>query len=221
MKFSALFLFLTISFNCFSALINTDYDSFIDSNSGLVWIDFGQTNKLSYNEVVAELEDGGLFSAWRLPTAQEVHGMWSGSIASLYNATSNYLSAPEFDQQVFGADRSYKLNSPFESLFDIMGFNEFRTSGGDADTAVSLGHFQGFAGLAFLEVVDRSFQDGYYGDYLRLTDRPDWSADYYYNSAFPSQSTLLVRKVSEPSIAALLVFSLVFLTRKIKYNTRS
>lgn len=216
MKILVVLLFLMLSFNCFSALINTTNNSFIDSNTGLEWIDFGQTNNLSYNQVVSELEVGGLFSAWRLPTAQEVHEMWSGSIASLYNSTSNYLSSPEFDQEVFDDDRTYKIDSPFESLFDIMGFNEFRTTGGDADTAVSLGLFQGFAGLAFLEAVDRPFQDGYYGDYLRLTDRPDWSADYYYNFADPSQSTLLVKKVSEPNISLLLLLSLFFVTRKVK-----
>jgi hypothetical protein len=57
-------------------------NSFKDTNTGLVWMDFGVNNGISYNEVKGYVENeatllGVDYSMWRLPTVEEVYSMWA------------------------------------------------------------------------------------------------------------------------------------------------
>lgn len=65
MKFIALALgLLSVVFNLSanSAIIDSRafaHDSFIDTNTGLVWMDYGINNGQSYNHVTTQLANGG------------------------------------------------------------------------------------------------------------------------------------------------------------------
>ena len=59
-----------------AAIIDTDEDSFIDTQTGLEWMDFGINNHQSFNEVSSQLGAGGEYEDWRLPSIDEVYTMW-------------------------------------------------------------------------------------------------------------------------------------------------
>jgi len=62
-------LLVLLSFNVKAGIIDTDVDSFIDTNSGLEWMDFG-VNIGTPIELVLEA-----YPEWRMPTYQEVYDL--------------------------------------------------------------------------------------------------------------------------------------------------
>lgn len=66
-----------------AALIDTASSSFIDSETSLEWMDFGVNKDATYNEVVAALENGGIYTGWRLPTTEEVFTMFNNAFVGL------------------------------------------------------------------------------------------------------------------------------------------
>ncbi|MVB73572.1 hypothetical protein D6U90_04495 [Vibrio cholerae] len=206
MRFILVLFFLTSPLH--AALIDTERDSFVDPNTSLEWMDFGVNKGMSYRDVELELVTGGLFEQWRLPTADEVYELWFAHIASLdgyynYNYTyPSYRGALSDKLDIEGPDSS------FESLFDIMGAKneQYYESPYEQWVDVSLMKFEGKAGLAFIELVDREDNIGLYRDYIDLTDAPDWSSEYYYNERIERYGTLLVRNaVDVPSPPTLLL----------------
>lgn len=183
-------------------IVDTDRDSFIDAITGLEWMDLGVNSGLSYNEVVEQAQSGGLFEGWRLAETHQVYALWENITAGLYSSTSvddNYFRQQIYDPTGQGTDSS------FEYIFDIIGFNEYLPA---EDTYASLARFQGYNGLAFIEFVDRPYQDGYFRDYMDFTDAPYWSSDYYYNERADRYSTFLVRETTVPEPSTLTLFGL-------------
>lgn len=185
-------------------IVDTDRGSFIDAITGLEWMDLGVNNGLSYNEVVEQAQSGGSFEEWRIAETHEVYALWENLTVGLYSSTS--VNHDYFRQQVYDPT-GQGTDSSFEYIFDIIGFNEYLPT---TDTYASLAKFQGYNGLAFIEFVDRPYQDGYFRDYMDFTDAPYWSSDYYYNERADRYSTFLVREttVAEPATLGLLCLGL-------------
>lgn len=115
-----------------AAIINYDdtiANSYYDTESELVWIDFGQTNNLTFDQVLAELGSGGLFYGWRLPTVDEVTQM-------AFSVVNSGTAAPEFmveneDFNGEGTIYAYSSNSDtvngndsvWTEVFDAIGYN--------------------------------------------------------------------------------------------------
>lgn len=77
------------SLQAHAAFIETDWKSTgdklstLDTATGLEWLDLTLTKGRSIAHTIAELNEGGLYKGWRLPSASEVHGLMS-SILSDY-----------------------------------------------------------------------------------------------------------------------------------------
>ncbi len=48
----------------------------LDTDTGLLWLDWSQTIGLSFDEVSAQLGEGGLYSGFRFATNDEVNTLW-------------------------------------------------------------------------------------------------------------------------------------------------
>ncbi len=86
------------------------------SGSSLIWLDIGQTQNYSVNQVLGMTRAGGIYQGWRLPTELEVRKFWEATIGNNY--TWSWYGQPD-----------YYLNEPIGSdvlnywylLADIMG----------------------------------------------------------------------------------------------------
>jgi hypothetical protein len=93
----------------------------LDTNSNLEWIDLSQTQNDNYSGVVSKLN--GIFTSWRLPSVQEVAGLFSSAFTT------------------YGANAGFKQFGPSTSSHDdATDFSRiFNSDGGDQWT---LGLFQ-------------------------------------------------------------------------------
>lgn len=62
---------------------DTNNDSFIDDTTGLEWMDFGINNHLTYNQVAAELEVGGLYYGWEIGESLQVETLFRNAFIGL------------------------------------------------------------------------------------------------------------------------------------------
>lgn len=215
---------LSLAFNTAYAGI-IDYDdtidnSFYDTDTELVWIDFGVTNSRQYAKTVLQLEVGGIYEGWRLPTLEEVMTMVSNisyaggqqaDIEFAETATSGIYEAQ--DGNTLGKD-----DSVWDSIFNVIGYND-KYAGGLATYSEAL--FQGTDGLSTLIISDWGATDTSVNDYITLWDHRNFNSSA--TSSYKGLSTLLVREaptsVPEPTSLALLglsIFGLIFIKRKFK-----
>lgn len=194
-----IFAIVGVCFACASGawaapIVDTDRDSFVDTSTGLEWMDLGVNNGLSYNEVLEQTQSGGLFEGWRIAETHEVYALWENVFTSEFY-TQTTINEPNHFEQVVYDPLTQGIDSSFEFIFDVIGFNEYLPA---TDTYASLVKFQGYNGLAFIEFVDRPYEDGYFRDYINFNDAPYWSSDYYYNERAERYSTFLVRVTAAP-----------------------
>jgi hypothetical protein len=52
-----------------------DNRAFLDEDTGIEWLRLTETANMSLNQVISELDTGGMFDGWRLATAIEVEGL--------------------------------------------------------------------------------------------------------------------------------------------------
>jgi len=209
-------LFLFLALPTYATLIDTDRDSFVDPSTKLEWMDFGVNKGMSYRDVERELLVGGLFDKWRLPSSDEVYSLWFTQIAILGDYYNYNYAAPSYRGSITDQTDITKPHSSFESIFDVLGArNEvYFNSTYNQWVDVSLMKFQGKAGLASIELVDREDNIGLFRDYIDLTDAPDWSSEYYYNERIERYGTLLVKdasKIPTPSTIVLMFLSLIMI----------
>lgn len=66
-----------------AAIVSVDWetsgDNLItrDTSSGLDWLDLTETNGISYDDILPQLDSGGQFDGWRYATNDEVVALWS------------------------------------------------------------------------------------------------------------------------------------------------
>ncbi|MFD2165119.1 hypothetical protein ACFSJY_02485 [Thalassotalea euphylliae] len=217
-------LFLVLcAFNVHSAIINYDDiidNSFYDTDTELVWIDFGVTNSRQYVKTVQQLETGGIYEGWRLPTLEEVMTM-VGHIAYAGGQKADVEFAETDRSGIYEAQDGNSLgedDSVWDSIFDVIGYND-TYAGGLATSSEAL--FQGTDGLSTLIISDWGATDFSVNDYITLWDHRNFDSSA--TSSYKGLSTLLVREarvsVSEPSGFALFLGALLFvIARKVRVS---
>lgn len=98
-----------------------------DTTSGLDWLDLTQTHQQSYRDVVAELDNNGTYSGWRVATLQETQDMFTA------------FGFPVVTARVPGLT---EYQAEFELMVSLFGFNTL-TPGPDPEKP----HHIGFHGM--------------------------------------------------------------------------
>jgi len=223
---ATVFSLLAINANA-SLIIDTDENSYIDLTTELEWIDFGQTNNMSYTYVSSQLNLGGQFEGWRLPTQTEVNQMWLNLFLPLNPRIEELLLNGEFE----GMDGKQEIGSVYTELFTVIGYNLFVPTNNYDERKESTGWFindQGeFSRVRTIEYTDNYGSNGNYDDYVQL----DLTTDFGETAGGTTRawSTLLVKdwvnpdaeeddviSVPEPSSALLFMLSLLGLSRRFK-----
>lgn len=205
---------LTISTAANAALIvDTNNDSFIDTSTGLEWMDFGITNNQSFDYVSSQLVVGGVYEGWRLPNVEEVLAMW-WNIGDLDNYTPDYsFTDSRIDRRYFAADdlnNDTNTESAFDQVFSIIGYNKVQPYGSTGEKFTSYGFFEGTDSLSWLRYENYTMHPGVPD---RIIYRDDQNINSERSTTNELYSTLLVKadsssstEVSEPS--SLAVFGL-------------
>lgn len=158
-----------------------DQLAFLDIDSGIEWLKLDQTVGMTFNEVSAELGEGGLFEGWRLPTASEVESIvtsLTGYDTNQYRVNSSYNSAAvqslyvDFVEQ-FGWGKKTLTGSSWNVEHNYVSFGLYQ----NADQEVSMSGVRWFKNprtSASSDYHSYSYVDHYSTSY---------SGDYY-NAAY-------------------------------------
>ncbi len=221
MKFTFLNTVLTCVI-CFSTvpanagiILDTANDSFIDTATGLEWMDFGINNNQSFNYVTDNLDAGEEYYGWALATKAQVYTMWANAFLG--------LGAVYEDPNAFGAgqlwvyDGASIYGSVLAPIADAMGYNYIAAFGASDERLIGRGHFQGTNGLSYVQIkrhTDRIAID-YHNDVAQISDNSNLDG----LKGIPSiqHSTMLVRirdenflnPIPEPSILTIFALSVV------------
>jgi hypothetical protein len=217
----ALFSLLTIN-PALCAIIEVDIYSdgsnagFQTSGSQLVWLDLGETQHKSFNQVIELTTEGGTFEGWRLPSQEEVVNMWGEALGS--NLTWSWGVESFFLDEALDSD----LVRYWYSLANIMGTTR---NGVYSDSGVnwfsSIGIFEADSGLLFSSHFSLwQFYEGRVEGLIAPTDlyekicNPSDSACSprdYRNESLNFRSTMLVSelKFSVPEPHSLVLLGLV------------
>ncbi|TAP40841.1 hypothetical protein [Alteromonas sp. KUL49] len=204
----------TLAFGTNAAVIDNEDSlagSFIDTNTNLVWMDFGINNNYTYYEVVSKLADGGEFEGWRLPDYDEVYDMWFGVI----NASNSDIDRVREDFYGPGTDLYLDANSDgaddsvWDNAFDVMGYNSLGTGFTGFDYTKAWGLFAGedaMYSIVFDDFLDLEVDGETREDSIAFNN--GWNQEYLADDINTNLSTLLVRvtetvNVSEPNTIAL------------------
>jgi hypothetical protein len=232
--FSAiLFILTSLTFGTQAAIIENDTEfanSFKDTDTGLVWMDFGVTGNvgLTFDDVVGKLGVGGEFEGWQLPLTHQVMSLQNNLIDSsniVWDTINNEYVGTVYSNTNFGSSEAF---SWWNNFVPFIGANKTTVAGIAADY-LSRGWFKGeddiwgsfdisadlFDGAAYISIVT-SYRCDNVCTPPTIENYPDWISDQY--------STLLVRSnasVPEPSSLAILSLGLIgFAARRFRNNQR-
>jgi len=189
-------------------IINTTNDSFIDDTTGLEWMDFGINDHLSYNQVVAQLDL--TFKGWMLPSEKEVFELWANAFSGKGSSYDNEYSSGL-------AYASYSDGTNQELHFDvmaIMGYNhiDFGRSYKGSFVGRSSGWFPNSTG-GLSTAYNEGHQNGQSENYIYgrgLT--ADYNNELPFIDAYLGTSTMLIRKIPEPSTLTIFAIGLIGLS---------
>lgn len=220
-------LFINVAANA-GVIVDTDNDSFIDTSTGIEWLDFGVNNGQSFNDVVSQLGTGGRYAGWVLPTLNQVHTMWS-NVANLNNVTALSESPNHYGEGQF---RAFDLNSNtfngddsvWDLTFDVIGYNGKSINDSRIHT-YSKALFEGTDGLSIVnmwDITDLKFDNVTYADGIEFIDNANYNQ--YESTTFTNYSTLLIKATEVPEPPAFALFATAFSIfvmrkRKLKVNT--
>jgi hypothetical protein len=184
-------------------IVDTADDSFIDTTTGLEWMDFGVNNSYSYNEVSELLAT--TFSEWRLATEAEVVSLWRTAFAS----DSYFTDVREITTVLYENYWAYNDlfgTSLYDLTFDIMGLS--------SQNSVQYGMFataEGNLGIASFSDYDL---DSARSDLASIAiDQGGWH--YSGDTNREESNTFLIRRfvqtVPEPSTLSIFALSLISL----------
>ena len=176
--------FLNLNNAANASIINTDQDSFIDTNTTLEWMDLGLNNHQSYNYVSSQLGVGGEYEGWRLPSINEVYTMWH-NVANLDEIEADYENPHAYGIFQLHAE-DYAFQSEWDHLKYIIGVNLEQEYAGQLVWS-GVGFFEGIDGLSFVSYQDKAVVGN---DFIRLKD--DENIDYERDTIYENWSTLLV-----------------------------
>lgn len=211
-----------------SAIIDSQsftQDSFVDTSTGLAWMDFGINNGQSYNYVANQLSDGGDYFGWRLPTTEEIFTLWS-NVADLDNVEADYEDLNKYGTgQFYAWDNNSRTaggdDSVWDDAFSVMGYNIFNSTD-FVERTNAIGFFMGENGLASVSLSDAKSKTSYYftfKDEIKLRDDAAYSG-FFLNLAHENYSTMLVREANVPEPGTVGIFASA-LTLLVMRRTRS
>ena len=58
-----------------ASIIDTNQDSFIDTETGIEWMDFGINSQYSYDYVTSQL-DGGIYDGWEVANLEQARSLF-------------------------------------------------------------------------------------------------------------------------------------------------
>jgi len=179
-------------------ITNTSNDSFIDSNTGLEWMDFGVNNSYSPDQVKGLLST--TYAGWNLATESQV--------LTLANNAFN-VSDANYTNNSSGTTYASFSGSNYAnwSTIEAMGLNV--VYGTDSQTGspygYSLGWFDDTTGsLSYLYVTSSnggSYSGNIYGRNTNMSNYGSETSTYY--------GTLLVKSVPEPATLSLFGLGLI------------
>jgi hypothetical protein len=210
------------SFDTSGALVqDTDHDSFVDVSTQLEWMDFGKNNSMSYNFVVSQLSEGGLFEGWRLPSKSEAFQLW---VNAFLNVGAEFESPDDFgpgEGLVIDSTQSSR-QTVLDPIFNAMGYNySYEESVFFGVTLSGNGLFVD-QDIAYIFSINNSSTNNYDATTVRRTGLYNNLA---LDTPFESRSTLLVRdyaQVDEPQAVFIIILGgLLLIARKVRRNGNS
>ena len=94
-----------------ASIINADNSSFLDTNTGLEWIDFGINDRYTYDFVSNQLGAGQRYSGWRLATEDEVVDLYFSYFYFQAEQQQSYLSGGNLNYISWAYNRNSGLGS--------------------------------------------------------------------------------------------------------------
>jgi hypothetical protein len=158
----------------------------VDTSTGLAWLNLNEAAGLSYNQVLAETQAGGRFSAFRFATFQEVLNLYSSAGIP---ATGYYPLSATSIQSLFSLIGTTGLINGEPGVIGLSG----TSVGGGAYCAPAI-YAVGNNGVEEYSVTDGGIT-------------PGGSSAYGASYSFPELSSWLVRSIPEPTDADFLLIT--------------
>lgn len=178
-----------------------DNQAMQDTTSGLVWMDHGVNSSKSFNQVVNELDT--TYKGWRLPTEQEVVGLYTTLFAHQpgYQQRENWWHSWDSLLQT-------PVTEEFKNIFTIFGANSFFASDQPYNWSWFLDSSDQLQSMSFFITNDFNAP----GNLIGVASLCCFNYGVNYDSQRDEAgwTTLLVRKdVPEPSVLILLGLGLL------------
>jgi len=192
-----------------AGIIDTDSESFIDTQSGLEWMDFGINNIDSYNFVSSNLGSGQKYNGWRVASSEDVTNLLINAFFGFGNTETGNVGGWDI---VTHAYNNNSTGSNIEHIFDFMGFNRAVFSSNLFSHNLSRGLFETSSG-GLRELILADYPNTLNADIVGISTIPI-SKLHFKSSDYLGFSTMLIKKVPEPSTVILFMITLFFLLIK-------
>ncbi|WP_281556350.1 PEP-CTERM sorting domain-containing protein [Thalassomonas sp. RHCl1] len=192
-----------------AGIINTNNDSFIDESTNLEWLDFNITTSQSYNEVLENLNSGGIYEGWRLPTTEEVTSLFHNAFLDIADSWKERPSSTVSSIQGKAINNQnidgLLAESNFQQVFAAMGLSEINEG---TEKNVTQALYEDISGnLGYFQFLDYKTTENV--DYATLSWGWGTSTDKHRTLGGNDLSTMLVRGASEvPEPSTLAIFAL-------------
>jgi hypothetical protein len=202
-----------------SLITDTNNNSFIDNVQSLEWMDFGQNNQLTYNQVNSLINSPANAGNWRLATEEQAISLWTSLFANK-GATANYF---DIDNNYLMNFSDYSTSQLHWDFYEIMGYNVIHT----AVDGRGIGASRGLVANAFGGLTSFNFSNNTNGSSVVTAENHKSTDQFYKVHTSDWYSTLLVRdynaspitSVPEPASLAIFVLGIMALVRKrVKLN---
>ncbi len=201
--------------NAKASLIDTDIQSFIDTETHLEWMDFGVNNHFSFSEIFPLLAKGEIYEGWQVADENQVKVMWD----SAFFANNPDNLDPNAWGVGWGEASVLANNEAWQEIFSVIGYNAKVYEGTNSEKNYAIALFEGNDGL--LKRAD-------FTDYMHPYETQVPGLNFIDKASLVSQSnidrlrylptgsetsTLLVRVVDvpEPNMGILFLISLAVL----------
>lgn len=180
----------------------------LDTDTGIEWLNLSQTDYKTVNMVLSEMNDGGLYYGWRLPTESEVVGLMNSFFSGFgpYTGTLNGTTVTSYSGP---ADSSGNLWPRLRDFHLLFGTNDSRGAWGwSGSSRMTQGAYLDDDGVTVRLGGAISYVDGGGSGYYTLLGgagsyNTDWRDYYGYSGVFlVSDGGLTLSSVANPSLNA-------------------
>ncbi len=190
-----------------ASIIDTNQDSFIDTETGLEWMDFGINSQYSYDYVTSQL-DGGIYDGWEVANLEQARSLFYA-----FSGVEAYSSG-NTNERRYGEEEKIK----FLDLVAIVGITDANTythTSLDENYSImsNIGFHLGTNGLSVMEMTLKDYADIGINDEIRydFLDNAAIDNEGWKSVTLPGHSTYLVRTTSVPEPSTLAIFSLAMI----------